>query len=556
MLWLCYFPVGVGWLAWVALVPLIGLVRMQLSARQRLLAAWVAGLVFFFPAIQWMRVADWRMYFTWISLALYCSLFVPLGVALVRRLDRRTRLPLVLTLPAVWTALEYVRAHALTGFPWYFLGHSQHDYLALIQVSDLAGAYAVTFLVAAGNAVAFEWLCLLPGFRRLLGLPDPPSGSRLRWRVAQTVALLNGVMAVIGYGRWRLGQDDFEAGPRVALLQGNLDQRIKDEALAREGDAQTIVFNHYVALCDQAARQPHRPALIVWPETSWPGTWLEQPPGQPHEECRRMMQYFAQHWATDSLVGLNTVVTDEGGRPRRYNSALLLGADGKPAARYDKIHRVPFGEYVPLLDWFPWMQYFAPYDFPYSVLPGDGQTRLPLGPYRFGVLICYEDTDPYLARQYVRRDGAEPAADFLVNISNDGWFNGTSEHEEHLAICRFRAVECRRAVARAVNMGVSAVIDGNGRVLAPRPATPTEGVTPAVWELDVPGGPAESLATSDWARFKKVSGMLTGTIPLDRRQSLYAAWGDWLPQACGLVAALGLLTSAFFRRRGAQVARA
>src|SRR5260370_39296723 len=103
------------------------------------------------------------------------------------------------------------------------------------------------------------------------------------------------------------------------------------------------------------------------------------------------------------------------------------------------------------------MNKLAPYDFDYSITPGTVQTRFRLGKHHFGVFICYEDTDPYLARQYVRQDGGEPTADFLVNISNDGWFDGSSEHEQHLAICRFRAVECRRSVARAVNMGISGI---------------------------------------------------------------------------------------------------
>src|SRR5207249_6450425 len=116
----------------------------------------------------------------------------------------------------------------------------------------------------------------------------------------------------------------------------------------------------------------------------------------------------------------------------------------------------------------------------------------------FGVMICYEDSDACLARQYNRAGADGPAADFLINISNDGWFDGTSEHEEHLAICRFRAVEARRSVARAVNMGISAVIDGNGSVVV------------------LPG--------SSWEESKKIEKILKAAIPIDRRASLYARW--------------------------------
>src|SRR5207253_5480434 len=154
-------------------------------------------------------------------------------------------------------------------------------------------------------------------------------------------------------------------------------------------------------------------------------------------------------------------------------------------------------------------------DFDYSLSPGESFTRFTLDGYHFGVVICYEDTDPYLARQYVRPGSAAPTVDFLLNISNDGWFDDTSEHEQHLAICRFRAIECRRAVARAVNMGISAVIDGNGRVIA------------------LPG--------PSWSASKKIAAVLTAAIPLDQRTSIYARWGDWLPWSCWVAIGMGVI---------------
>jgi apolipoprotein N-acyltransferase len=550
LLFLCYFPAACGWLAWVALVPLLCLVRMELSARRLFFFALLGGGVFFIPALQWMRVADHRMYVTWIGLALYCSFFVPAAVLLVRRLDRRTRLPLLVTLPAVWTALEYFRAHVMTGFPWYFLGYSQHGFLPVCQVADLGGVYAVTFLVAGVNVIVFEWLDAWPWFRRFFALRDVGRG-RLVMRAALVLGLLS---AVLGYGGWRLGQEEFTAGPRLALIQGNLDQRIRNQAAADNEKARVDMESHYEKLTNQAAVLDPRPDLIVWPETSYPDYWIEEHLGQPDGDSLRLVQEVAGLWRTNVLLGINSIVRKDDGPQRKYNSAVLIhakGTDGKPAGRYDKIHRVPFGEYVPLRDWLPWMNRLAPYDFDYSISAGESQTRLPLGDHRFGVLICYEDTDPYLARQYVRRDDGQAAADFLLNISNDGWFNGTSEHEEHLAICRFRAIECRRAVARAVNMGVSAIIDGNGRVLKPNTLTSGRGAGPApVWEVIGEAGRLVELPPADWGRFKKVAGVLVGAIPIDHRFSLYAAWGDWLPQACWFLVLVGLIWSFLHRRRG------
>jgi apolipoprotein N-acyltransferase len=172
-----------------------------------------------------------------------------------------------------------------------------------------------------------------------------------------------------------------------------------------------------------------------------------------------------------------------------------------------------------------------------------------MGDCHFGVMICYEDTDPYLARQYVRGDRGQPLVDFLLNISNDGWFDGTCEHDEHLAICRFRAIESRRPVARAVNMGISAIIDGNGRVLQARESK-SAGVlgNARLWEVDWSPGVLPEMPCSEWSRFKKVPAVVIGSIPLDRRASLYAQWGDWLPQACWAVFGAGLVWSLLRRR--------
>jgi apolipoprotein N-acyltransferase len=465
-------------------------------------------------------------------------------------------------MPVAWIALEYLRGHLMSGFAWYYLGHSQHDFLPLIQVADVAGAYGVSFAVAAVNAVLFELLVLAPGFRRLIGLPDaavrmPP--RRLAWQALAVAGLLIGMLT---YGAYRLGQDDFAAGPRVALIQGNLDQRIRNAVHSKLGrdDAIRFMFDHYRTLCNQAMAQQPAPDLIVWPETSYPEEWLIAAPEMPPEHVprdlhgidwvaetdyswRAVVRKTAESWPTHVLLGIGARVLETDETMHRYNSALLVRPDGQVGGRYGKIHRVPFGEYVPLREALPWMKTFAPYDNDYSLTPGRQLTRFALPAngqtYHFGVAICYEDTDPYLARQFAREDDAEPladrlhrwffdwgrpqfpvgtgqpAVDFLVNISNDGWFDGSCEHQEHLAICRFRAVECRRTVARAVNMGISAVIDGNGRLVAlPRPS---------------------------WEGSKKVADVLTAAMPLDRRSSFYAAWGDWLPWTCALIIGMAVI---------------
>jgi apolipoprotein N-acyltransferase len=233
-------------------------------------------------------------------------------------------------------------------------------------------------------------------------------------------------------------------------------------------------------------------------------------------------------------------------KDRKYNSALLLNNKSNPDGRYDKIHRVPFGEYVPLRDWLPFMNWFSPYNYDYSLTAGDKFTRFTMDGYRFGVVICYEDTDPSLARHHVNTEDDGPPVDFLVNISNDGWFDGTSEHEEHLAVSRFRAIECRRAMVRSVNLGISAVIDGNGRVLKATRANPPEEPLP-IWYVGGEFG-QQSMPHSEWASFKKVSGVLVAAVPLDKRFSVYAYAGDWLPGLCWLLIAIATVGTWIYAR--------
>jgi apolipoprotein N-acyltransferase len=566
MLYACHFPLAQGWwLAWVALVPLLCLVRADAPAWRIYLCAWVAGLVYYWPAISWMgraAIDDPVMIYLWMLLATYCSLYIPLAVWLLRRLERRTSLPLVVTLPCVWTALEFVRSFFLTGFAWYFLGHTQHDFLAIIQITDLAGVYAVTALVAAVNAWAFEYLYARPWFGRQWRLEKTTrpvlSPRRLALQGACVAALWS---AALGYGLWRLGQNDFAPGPRVALLQANLDQRLRNTAgdpnQKKEQARQAVreVRDHFAELREAAKRE--NPDLIVWPESSYPDDWMQLAKEVPDRDVGREDLAGLVRWQqrvqrealvsrTSVLLGIHVLELGLDDRKdlrvaERYSSALLLSPRGRVEARYDKIHRVPFGEYIPCKDWVPaWvMKKFNPYSYDYSIRPGEHFTRFPLGKYHLGVLICFEDTDPFMARRYLAPDDGPPV-DFLVNMSNDGWFDGSSEHDEHLAICRFRAIETRRAVARSVNMGISAVIDSNGLVLNQKDhAVSMLRGGPERWESPNDYEQAISLPVGEWSQFKQRSAVLVGNIPIDDRVSLYTRWGDWLPCGCWILIGIG-----------------
>jgi apolipoprotein N-acyltransferase len=525
LLWLCYFPADCGWLAWIALPPWLLLARAKVPNRRRYLVACLGALAFYIPVLAWMRTGESTMVYLWFLLALYLSWFFAAGLWLIRRLERRTRLPLTVTVPLVWVATEYVRRELFGGFAWYQLGHSQQGFLPAIQVADFAGVAGITLLVGMVNGLAAEGLCRIAIVRRWFGLVTDKDRPALR---AQILAVAIALAAALGYGGWRLGQTDFRDGPRIALLQTSIPQternaadvQAKGDPLAREG-----IEQQDVALAKVALRQTPPPDLVILPETAFPSDWFEIAEAAPQGGLRTTWQENRDRWngfarqfvglvGVPTLLGLNAQVLDEQGKSHRYNTALLLTPAGEVGGRYDKIHLLPFGEYLPFKDSLPFVKSLSPYgDFDYSITPGEKQTRIPLfvrgRTYQLGVLICYEVADSDLTRKIVR-PGDEPPADVLVNMTNDGWYMGSPEHAEHLAVSRFAAVECRRPLVRAVNGGISAVIDGNGRIVA------------------LPG--------PTWEQSHSVTGVVSAAVPLDERQSVYARLGDWLPwTCCGLV---------------------
>ncbi len=590
LLWLAFFPVNLGIVAYIALVPFLTLVRAEgISRGRRYLAAWLGGLTFGIFAANWLRVAHPMMaYFGWPFLAFFLSLFWPWALSWLRRLDALGKPPLALTLPVVWVALEYFKAHFPTGYPflkwigcfqhsgfaWYFLGHTQHANIPLLQAADLGGAYLISAAVAAVNGAIYDWAMRMNAFRWLVNWPRgwrPPTFRTEMMATAGALFLLGGS---IFYGTARLNHAPFEVGPRVALLQDDLSQEILQSDSA-------MTFSRYDKLARGAFRTSPQPDLIVWPEACFPLPDFTPTPGerlpehneaaarerlaqhdrfldenlaegkitpeehrtldlrrpevQPYRELIALgrEKYAEKYWKTYSLLGTNGIDLAKEVETK-HNSARLLRPDGTPAERYDKIHLVPFGEYVPFRETLPWLENFTPNPKDPLCRPGDKLTRFELPTaktingkteikiYRFGVIICYEDTEPTLARRYNRDSGEANPADFLVNMSLDSWFSGTEQHEQHLAISRFRAVEARRSLVRAVNQGISALIDPDGRI------------------KDLPEG-----IDKDWSASKNVKSVLAVDIPIDRRGSPYAAIGDWVPGLCWAGIAAGLMTLLF-----------
>ncbi len=524
LLFFAYPPADRGYLAWFALVPLLTLVRSEKPRWSLYLGAWLGGLAFWLLSVIWIWELHPSAWVAWLTLAIYQSIYWPLFLLLARMMVRRHRLPLMLGAPIAWIGLEYIQAFAFSGFPWYYLAHSQYRFLTVIQISDVLGAWGVSFLVVLANA----WLA------DLLTKPilnPTSSGTRLASPLLiRTVFLALALTTTIAYGAYRLTTSRMTDGPVVGLLQSNIQQEMKSQADPSE------ILAIYQGLIGEALKQARSEKtsldLIVWPETSFPQGYVWVDPKLGLTEIDRLgKSIFAETRARDWLAKRDDVVGHlsewsrlagspllvgsllyDIQRPRgnRYNAAILIDPEAGEGAIYRKIHLVPFGEFVPLIDIFPWISRLTPYEN--QALPtlagGPGPVWIDNRGFRYATAICFEDTVPHLVRRFFAEspDGRSP--DVLVNISNDGWFRGSAEHDIHLAIGVFRAVEHRVPLVRAVNAGISAVIDGNGRILRRLP--------------------------------KLSAGVLVDRVPLDPRTTLYSRLGDWLGQGCFAVS-LGLI---------------
>jgi len=511
MLWAALPPLGLAPLAWLGPVPLIVLVRMQkLPGRRPFLSLWLAGFVFWLATLYWLTLPHWATSFGWLALSFYLALYLPVFVLLARSAVHELRVPVILAAPIVWTGLALAQAHLLTGFMMAGISHTQHANLMLIQISDLAGEYAVTFVIVWVAA------CLA----RML----PVGGARRAWWPAIPLALL--VAVVLAYGHYRLGARQGRPGPKVALIQGSIDTEMKADP-----DEGFKVFDQYIGLSRRAVVQHPDVDLVVWPETMFRYPWFTFAPGyrpsrgeawDPSElesNSRSAIASTAQALGKPVLLGIETVHhTQES--IKRFNSALYTDARGNPLGRYDKMHRVMFGEYVPFASTFPWLYKLTP--LPGGIDAGPSADSFTVAGARLAPNICFESTLSHVLRRQIRelaRRGEEP--DILVNLTNDGWFWGSSELDLHLICGVYRAVECRRPLLVAANTGFSAWIDADGRVVrqGARRATDTIIASPEI----------------------------------DSRQSFYLAHGDWPAGVC-LVFCLAIVVAKAGRRIRPQAA--
>lgn len=334
--------------------------------------------------------------------------------------------------PFLWVAIEYLMTYALTGFPWGILGYSQSADIPFLQLACITGVYGLSLLL----------VLLQSSFVLALKL-------RKRTPFFAAMALL---MIVHGVGWLSLGEiPPSEGSLTAAVVQGNLSSDIRWERLSLEETRKH--FESYMELTRQAYATGAR--LMIWPEFSVP-LCFSCPEGIYRDFSDDLFAFVRKNPST-LLLGTNERTNREG-REEYTNSALSIQPDGS-VVQYDKMHLVPFGEYTPFKKVFFFIEKIT--NSIGALAPGREFVLHRAGGLRFGSPICYEVIFPGLVRGFVKR-----GADFLVTITNDGWYGKASAPYQHFAMAVFRAVENRRCLLRAATTGVSGVIDPYGRVLA------------------------------------------------------------------------------------------
>jgi len=413
------------------------------------MAGWWFGLGYFVPGLYWIGYAflvdaptfAWLMPFAVLGLPAYLALFPAFGFGLARLIWSKDG-SRVIALAASLTASEWLRGHVLTGFPWNAFGYALTNPLALAQVASLIGLWGLTFLsvaIFASPAV----------------LIDGNSRGRRPW-VAPVMALLVLVaMGIFGAVRLSLQPTTTVANVKLRIMQPNLQQDVRFNYAAK-----AEVMRKYLTLSDRASGPQSTgvrdASILIWPESAFP-FFLTR-------EADAMAQI-------DDLLPRGTILITGSVRApdlppgtritRAYNSIYAIDHDGSVLSVYDKLHLVPFGEFLPFQDWMEKLGFVQLTKVQGGFIPGTARRamEIPNAP-RALPLICYEAIFP----DEVAARGDRPG--WIINLTNDGWFGISTGPYQHLQQARLRAIEQGLPVVRAANTGISAVIDPVGRIVA------------------------------------------------------------------------------------------
>lgn len=457
-----FLPVSTGLLLWAALPgggelwPLVFVALLPLLAaagiaggRSGFFLGLVAGLSHFLLQLYWIYMVlgtygglHWSLSsLAVLFLALYMSFFLAVFVCCAGLVLRSYPAGVSLwLLPVIWVGIDWLRAVLFTGFPWMDLGYSLFRVPELLQVADLVGHHGITCLIVFTNC-----------FLYLLLFTRPSPG--VAFRLVLFAFIIMGGAAGYSHNRFRVIEDLVQSPATVrseiGIVQGNIDQSLKWSP-----DQQEQTVARYGQLTSDLVGQQENPTFVVWPETALPFYAVKA-------EAREPIAHMVRSQGYALLTGAPwyEIIDLESREVKYFNSAILFDTDGKIAGRYNKTHLVPFGEYVPL-------KRYLPFIAPLVETVGDfssGLIKEPLHHEKIwaGVLICFESVFPELSRKWV-----EVGANVLVNLTNDAWYGKSSAPQQTLAMAVLRAVESRRALVRSANTGISAFISPSGEIMA------------------------------------------------------------------------------------------
>lgn len=513
MLILAFPDFDYWFLAWFALVPLMWAIeREKDSTAKSFVTGWLFGTVFFFGTCWWLTFAPinyagfpwWLAYFLLLCVCLVVGLFPALFAGLLSVFLRRKGPVAMADAAWIWVAMEFLR-YWLTGNNWNAIGYSTASGGPFLSLAAEGGIYLVSGFLAIINST----IAMIPYIGKQINLRARYQAYLVGWIFLMSLALFFVLSFLKPY---ELATSKDASVTKVVAVQPNvpmsgLDYSKYDQLRQRQVELSegrvNGVRNPPLRLKEGEPVPVHGPEfkpyqmLVVLPES---------PMNYAYNDDREFQQFIGDFARRNNVSVLFNSAEPDVGTTKYFNSAVMVGPDGKESAQYDKIYLLPFGEAVPrpLEGILPGFVGNFAYGREYDILP--------VGDAKAGVMICFESHFGALSREYVRN-----GADVLIEMTNDGYLGPTPVLRQHLANAVFRAVETNRPVLRVTNVGITAYINERGQVLDE--------------------APSYQEATRVWSVAKS-----------DGSQTFYVKYGDWFAWLCSIIT-IGLIGYALFRRR-------
>jgi len=423
-------PLGLGWLAWFSLIPLIIGIQNICSFKDHVKLGFIWGFFYNLTVIFWiaqnlgtnLTIGIISMFSAVILFAMNTVLITVVYYFIKRRIGQFS----YLLLPFIWVTIEFIRSFGALANPWISLANTQIDFLTLIQNAEYTGIYGITFWIVLLNLLGYEWYC------------EKNKKSTFAWLTVFCLPWITGLIIM------PVSAINLQDSINVTVVQPNVLLSEK----RRHGVASQNINNLLkLSFSDNYIKD----RLVFWPETSTMSYILQN-----GERYLNQIQRLLAITNSELLTGLPVYKKDGEGQYLYYNSIAHIKAD-TVADVYDKIHLVPMGEYIPLSPIFPALKKLnlGQANFEH----GNDYTIFEYKGHKLAGMVCLESTFPQLNRKFV-----QAGAEVLFYVVNDGWYENPPEPQQHARQTVFRAIEFRRPIIRCANTGISQIIDASGNI--------------------------------------------------------------------------------------------